>query len=65
MTASKWSQKHEQVAKERKTRTRLQDPFLSEEATLGHLTCAFLFNRKGIKGAVCLECTRDNSRLLP
>ena len=55
MTASKWSQKHKQVAKQRKTRTRLQNPFLSEEATLRHLTYAFLFNRKGIKGRCVLN----------
>ena len=55
MMASKWSQKH----------TRLQNPFLSEEATLSRLTYVILFNRKGIHGAVCLVSACYNSRLLP
>ena len=54
-----------QVAKERKTRTRLQNPFLSKEATLSHLTYVILFNSKGRNGAVCLASACYISRLLP
>ena len=53
MTASKWSQKHKQVAKDRKTRTWLQNPFLSEEATLSHLTYVIPFQQNKWSGVSC------------
>ena len=42
-----------QVAKDRKTRTWLQNPFLSEEATLSHLTYVIPFQQNKWSGVSC------------
>ena len=62
---SKWSQKHKTSCERADMYAAAKPVSLSEEAMLRPLTCAILFNRKGINGTVCVGSACYISRLLP